>query len=79
MAGQKTLDIVIKRGLGIQGPAPDYKHLESPDGEVHTVDAGFGWSLVAEDRASLARPAEDDPRFTGRVADPDVPGRRKPR
>jgi len=76
--GEKKLNIVIKRGLGIQGPGPDFPHLESPDGEVHTVDAAFGWQLVAEERATPAHPVEDDPRFAGRVNQPDDgPGRRR--
>lgn len=76
MAG-KTLEIVIRRGLGVQGPGPQFEHLESPDGEVHTVEAAFGWQLVAEGRASLANPTEDDPRFTGRVNEPEGAPRRR--
>lgn len=73
----KTIDIVINRGLGIQGPGPEFPHIESPEGESHTVEAAFGWQLVAEGRASLAHPSEDDPRFAGRVNEPDGAPRRR--
>lgn len=74
---EKTLDIVIKRGLGIQGPGPQFAHLESPDGEAHAVDAAFGWYLVGEGRAALAHPVEDDPRLAGRVPEPGARARSK--
>lgn len=74
----KTIDIVINPGVGVQGEAPDFPHLESPAGEIHTVGAQFGWTLVAENRARLANPGEEHPGLTGRIeAAEDTPGRRR--
>ena len=50
----KTIAIIIQRGLGVQGPGPDFAHLE---GTV-AVDVAFGYALVLEGRAALADPAE---------------------
>lgn len=72
--GPKTLNIVIKRGTGVQGPAPDFKHLESPEGEVHTVDAAFGWGLVAEGRATPADGETASPGMTDLMDERSRPG-----
>ena len=47
----KTIAIIIQRGLGVQGPGPDFAHLE---GTV-AVDVAFGYALVLEGRARGAR------------------------
>lgn len=70
----KTLNIVIKRGLAVQGPAPEFTHLASPEGETHTVDAAFGWGLVAEGRAALADGEAAQPGMTDLMDERSRPG-----
>jgi hypothetical protein len=57
----KTLDIIIKPGTALQGEGPEFKHLESPNREVHTVGEAFGWELVIQKRAQLADPTQLPP------------------